>query len=315
MERGECMFVDKARHMQKAGAVGAIIVDNVVGSSAETSPMFSMSGDGVDDVFIPTVFLFHQEANQLLTSIIKDPTTEVMISEYKAASTQLASGEDESMFQKIKLSVQEFLNRHTSMMFSNTYSAGEFKAMYLGPDKIWVMYKPMLETTPIFQETFIVPYWVELRKHLLDLLLESETKELIIPTKILQLCQHYIRGDSTLNLAQWITYELAVEHCKDKRKVPVVIKPSTSTSAYYALLYETILKDFYKIESDSKIPQLSSIFEALNEINEMKIQKNDDLVVQDSASDKVILTQEQLETEKSGKDEITTNKKRTSDEL
>lgn len=41
--------------------------DNVAGSSAVTSPMFAMSGDGkeVDDVTIPVVFLFFTEAAEL----------------------------------------------------------------------------------------------------------------------------------------------------------------------------------------------------------------------------------------------------------
>lgn len=46
-------------------------MDNVAGSSAATSPMFAMSGDGkeVDDVTIPVVFLFFTEAAELMKAI------------------------------------------------------------------------------------------------------------------------------------------------------------------------------------------------------------------------------------------------------
>lgn len=46
-------------------------MDNIDGSSAATSPIFAMSGDGkeVDDVAIPVVFLFSIEASELLKAI------------------------------------------------------------------------------------------------------------------------------------------------------------------------------------------------------------------------------------------------------
>lgn len=46
-------------------------MDNIAGSSAATSPMFAMSGDGkeIDDVTIPVVFLFFTEAAELMTAI------------------------------------------------------------------------------------------------------------------------------------------------------------------------------------------------------------------------------------------------------
>lgn len=65
IERGDCTFVDKARRAQEAGAKAVIVTDNVPGSSADDQPMFAMSGDGVDDVKIPVVFIFSVEANLL----------------------------------------------------------------------------------------------------------------------------------------------------------------------------------------------------------------------------------------------------------
>lgn len=62
----------QARKIQSAGAIAGIVLDNVLQSSALTSPMFAMSGDGkdVDDVSIPVVFLFSVEASQLLQAIV-----------------------------------------------------------------------------------------------------------------------------------------------------------------------------------------------------------------------------------------------------
>jgi len=65
IERGDCTFVDKARRAMNAGASAVIVVDNVPDTSIHNSPPFAMSGDGKDDVKIPTCFLFTVEANTL----------------------------------------------------------------------------------------------------------------------------------------------------------------------------------------------------------------------------------------------------------
>jgi hypothetical protein len=65
-KRGGCMFVDKARKAQGIGALGIIIVDNLEDTSHSTSALFAMSGDGVQDVNIPSLFLFGKEGNDLL---------------------------------------------------------------------------------------------------------------------------------------------------------------------------------------------------------------------------------------------------------
>lgn len=70
MERGECMFIDKARHAEAAGAVGVIIIDNNEGSSSDTQPIFAMAGDGSNnDVKIPAVLLFSEEGRILKNAI------------------------------------------------------------------------------------------------------------------------------------------------------------------------------------------------------------------------------------------------------
>lgn len=48
-----------------AGASAVIIFDNVPDTSINNQPPFAMSGDGKDDVKIPTCFLFTVEAKSL----------------------------------------------------------------------------------------------------------------------------------------------------------------------------------------------------------------------------------------------------------
>ncbi|XP_003727929.2 ER degradation-enhancing alpha-mannosidase-like protein 3 [Strongylocentrotus purpuratus] len=79
MSRGECMFVDKARHLQKFGAHGGIVIDNVPDTSSDTAAMFAMSGDGTDDVNIPMVFLFSKEGKLLLNAIQEHGVVEVLL--------------------------------------------------------------------------------------------------------------------------------------------------------------------------------------------------------------------------------------------
>lgn len=79
----------QARRLQAAGVVGSIVVDNVPGSAASTSPMFAMSGDGTDDVDIPVVFLFSQDAWQLLQALAKDPAMIVTLSGNKSGNYRL----------------------------------------------------------------------------------------------------------------------------------------------------------------------------------------------------------------------------------
>ncbi|KAH3793804.1 hypothetical protein DPMN_147326 [Dreissena polymorpha] len=79
VERGDCMFVDKARQLQGAGAIGALVIDHNVGTSVNTHPLFALSGDGRDDVYIPMVFLFHNEGQHLRTLLATNPDLEVSI--------------------------------------------------------------------------------------------------------------------------------------------------------------------------------------------------------------------------------------------
>ncbi|XP_039310464.1 ER degradation-enhancing alpha-mannosidase-like protein 3 [Solenopsis invicta] len=116
MDRGNCMFIEKARRIQQAGALAGIVLDNVAGSSAATSPMFAMSGDGkeVDDVTIPVVFLFFTEAAELMKAINEangDLTVTLGIYSSKE-EIQLKAPTDLSLFERLKGSLKSFLSRH-----------------------------------------------------------------------------------------------------------------------------------------------------------------------------------------------------------
>ena len=81
VQRGDCMFVEKARVLQGLGAVGGIVMDNTEGTAAATSPLFAMSGDGVDDVQIPMVFLFMEEAKLLMKILAGEKELRVTLEE------------------------------------------------------------------------------------------------------------------------------------------------------------------------------------------------------------------------------------------
>ncbi|XP_076009611.1 ER degradation-enhancing alpha-mannosidase-like protein 3 isoform X2 [Genypterus blacodes] len=83
LQRGQCMFAEKARHIQKAGAIGGIVIDDNDGSSSDTAPLFQMAGDGrnTDDVSLPILFLFHKEGNILLEALKEYREVEVLLSD------------------------------------------------------------------------------------------------------------------------------------------------------------------------------------------------------------------------------------------
>ncbi|KAL7292134.1 hypothetical protein TKK_0014209 [Trichogramma kaykai] len=115
VDRGNCMFIDKARKIQKAGGIAGIVLDNVLGSSIRNSPLFAMSGDGkpVEDVTIPFVFLYSVEASQLLEAIVSShgSLTITIGGTASKEEAQLKAPTDQSMFEKIKGKLREILTR------------------------------------------------------------------------------------------------------------------------------------------------------------------------------------------------------------
>ena len=115
------------------------MLDNVDGSSAATSPIFAMSGDGkeVDDVTIPVVFLFSMEASELLKAIaiangdltvtlgkiffillcilaitiISNICSVFLGNFFSKEDTQLKAPTDLSMFERLKGSLKSFLTQ------------------------------------------------------------------------------------------------------------------------------------------------------------------------------------------------------------
>ncbi|XP_061895272.1 ER degradation-enhancing alpha-mannosidase-like protein 3 isoform X1 [Entelurus aequoreus] len=83
LQRGQCMFAEKARHIQKAGAIGGVVVDDNEGSSSDTAPLFQMAGDGrsTEDITLPLLFLFHKEGNILLEALKEYREVEVLLSD------------------------------------------------------------------------------------------------------------------------------------------------------------------------------------------------------------------------------------------
>ncbi|XP_020300609.1 ER degradation-enhancing alpha-mannosidase-like protein 3 isoform X2 [Pseudomyrmex gracilis] len=130
MDRGNCMFIEKARRIQRAGAIAGIVLDNVAGSSAATSPMFAMSGDGkeVDDVTIPVVFLFFTEAAELMKAInAADGDLTVTLGAYSKEEVQLKAPTDLSLFERLKGSLKSFLSRHMSSQATTVGSSLDIK--------------------------------------------------------------------------------------------------------------------------------------------------------------------------------------------
>lgn len=87
--------------------------------------MFSMSGDGTDDVKIPAVFMFSQDAQKLLKALYINPLMEITIRE---AGTVTNLETEESMFQKLKVRDCFWgFTLHFFEMFGLGFSAGVFE--------------------------------------------------------------------------------------------------------------------------------------------------------------------------------------------
>lgn len=110
-QRGNCMFIEKARNVQMLGAIGLVVADNVENSSSKSMPMFAMSGDGSDDVNIPAVFLYSHDAKILFNAIDEHGMIRVRLD-------VLHEGVDSSLYEKDIAShlftTDEFTEQHNS---------------------------------------------------------------------------------------------------------------------------------------------------------------------------------------------------------
>ncbi|KAK9881411.1 hypothetical protein WA026_016301 [Henosepilachna vigintioctopunctata] len=277
LERGSCMFIDKARRVQKAGAIGAVIIDNVVGSSAITTPMFSMSGDGKDDIEIPAVFLYSQDASKLLIALTDNPLLEITISQMnnEVATTK---NEDESMFQKLKLSVQEFLNKHTGIVFSKTVNVGNLLAD-IGTDKIRITrksdWKEPRNAKDEYKEAAINTQWSNIRRGLIKSIGETE---LFVPINILKIYYQTLSGFSISEIqnhnieaqTEWLLKELMIEYYQEKDDDSLIVLEKT----------EDIISDAIKLEKKEKkerenyVETIKEILESMGQLEKNMIEKN-----------------------------------------
>eukprot|EP00731_Ephydatia_muelleri_P023845 Em0016g116a len=85
--RGGCLFIHKVRNAEKSGAAGVIIADNVDYSATNATRPFSMSGDGTNDLHIPSVFMQQEDANLLRQALASHPVR-VMLTGTKGAGNQ-----------------------------------------------------------------------------------------------------------------------------------------------------------------------------------------------------------------------------------
>ncbi|CAH1119531.1 unnamed protein product [Phaedon cochleariae] len=295
MERGDCMFIDKVRKIQKHGAVAAVILDNSPGSSSAGSPMFSMSGDGNDDVEIPAVFLFNQESSKLMLALSKDPQLEVTIRELKE-SDNFSHNDEESMFQKLKVSVQEFLNKHTGLEFTKTVELGGFRAS-IGNNKVMVTYAGSDGDVPLVKDASSNGQWAKIRKGLLKSILGSESKELIVPLNILRI-YHQTLGGATgkgdvVEQTKWLLNELLKEYQtkEDQTKEDDLVRLEAEEDRGASVIADTVKQNFNNFKDVSSM--LKSVnFENLQEtreildkvIDKLKLETSDEIIVSSSES-------------------------------
>ncbi|KAL3079211.1 hypothetical protein niasHT_007301 [Heterodera trifolii] len=92
VRRGSCMFEEKAFNVQRAGAIGMVVIDNRndTNSSDQNAFLFAMSGSPAEDegkvtvveeVHIPCVFLFHAEAILLMDQMFSHPEALVRLAD------------------------------------------------------------------------------------------------------------------------------------------------------------------------------------------------------------------------------------------
>lgn len=77
------MFVEKARYLEQAHANGGIILDYNLSLKNSHNGIFSMTGDGNNNVTIPLVLMFKEQAFQLLNLITQSPNLIVYIGDEK----------------------------------------------------------------------------------------------------------------------------------------------------------------------------------------------------------------------------------------
>jgi len=132
----------------------------------------------------------------------------------------LLQNEEESMFHKLKVSVQEFLNKHTGIAFTKTIQVGNFKAN-IGSDKIRVTFEETKDVEyKIPKDEITTPQWTQVRRDLLKSIMASDTKELYVPLNILRIYYQTLSDDTmddkraqdAVKQSEWLLTQLSIEH-------------------------------------------------------------------------------------------------------
>jgi hypothetical protein len=77
------MFIEKARQLESVQAIAGIVIDHNTSLKSSNGGIFSMTGDGFNNVQIPLVLMFKDEAFQLLHLLSKYPNLIVYIGDEK----------------------------------------------------------------------------------------------------------------------------------------------------------------------------------------------------------------------------------------
>lgn len=206
VERGDCMFVEKARLLESAGAIGGIVVDNNKGTTASNSPLFSMSGDGTDDVSLPVVFLFSNDAQILYDALDKDPQLSVTIQD--SADAEKAKKNGNSNNEKLydfTSPVSDFLERSKQQVESYFRDTIGLEMQVLATNKIEEIAEP--EKSKINRlEEFLNPDNSAIRKLVEHFVLKKPTvlvEILKVPLpELLKLFHHFLaQKAATLEMA------------------------------------------------------------------------------------------------------------------
>ncbi|XP_072421646.1 ER degradation-enhancing alpha-mannosidase-like protein 3 isoform X1 [Chiloscyllium punctatum] len=152
-QRGDCMFANKARNLQRAGAIGAVIIDNVEGSSSDSSPVFQMAGDGdnASDITIPLLFLFHKEGSILLDALNANQNVDVLLID-KAKQLGQESRHEEKTTGEITIHIQiDSVDTQVAQLefgISSPSCPGPESAKHSNPDGLQTQSQEIIEHSP-----------------------------------------------------------------------------------------------------------------------------------------------------------------------
>lgn len=235
------------------------------------------------------------------------------LSEYKYGM-DIIQNEEDSMFQKLKVSVQEFLNRHTGMTFTKTVKVGGFVA-FVGFENVRIV-RANIEYLELPSETHIDPRWKLYRKELLKSMEVSESHELVIPLHMLSI--YYLAAmplgkavKDVVKQTHWLLNELNIEYHKNHDNDDLLVKPEETGGKSVLMDVEKIAR-LDNVESKAKLEKLNSILLKIHEIEmnviegELGKSEVDDSIIKKANNEddsKVFITKEQLETSESNNSE------------